>query len=155
VPTSIFEELLGGSLKTGGVRAITDIEMMTCASCSVIFGVPSDMIARRRKDGKSFYCPSGHANVFTVGETEEDRLRKKLAAEESRRAQYEAAAREARWQRDHAEKSAAAYKGQVTKIKKRVGNGVCPCCNRQFQNVERHMKTQHPDWSHETHEEEK
>ncbi|MBV6448554.1 hypothetical protein [Nitrosomonas sp.] len=42
-------------------------------------------------------------------------------------------------QRDAAERSARAYKGQATKIKRRVGRGVCPCCNRHFENLERHM----------------
>lgn len=27
---------------------------------------------------------------------------------------------------------------------KRVQNGVCPCCNRSFWNLERHMKSKHP-----------
>ena len=28
---------------------------------------------------------------------------------------------------------------------KRVHNGVCPCCNRSFQNLQKHMKTKHPE----------
>lgn len=42
---------------------------------------------------------------------------------------------------------AAAFKGQVTKIKNRVGNGVCPCCTRHFDNLHQHMQDQHPDWA--------
>ena len=37
-------------------------------------------------------------------------------------------------------------KGQVTRIKKRVANGVCPCCNRTFKDLAAHMSTQHPDY---------
>lgn len=40
----------------------------------------------------------------------------------------------------------AATKGQLTKTKKRIANGVCPCCNRSFANLERHMAGQHPDY---------
>lgn len=28
---------------------------------------------------------------------------------------------------------------------KRIHNGVCPCCNRSFVNLQRHMKTKHPE----------
>lgn len=34
-------------------------------------------------------------------------------------------------------------KAQTTRVK----NGVCPCCNRSFQNLKRHMNTKHPNWS--------
>jgi hypothetical protein len=27
-----------------------------------------------------------------------------------------------------------------------VANGVCPCCNRTFQNLARHMAGKHPDY---------
>lgn len=40
----------------------------------------------------------------------------------------------------------SAARGQVTRIKNRVGNGVCPCCNRSFGNLHRHMQTKHPGW---------
>jgi len=32
---------------------------------------------------------------------------------------------------------------ELKTIKKRIHAGVCPHCNRHFQNVERHMKTKH------------
>ncbi len=31
------------------------------------------------------------------------------------------------------------------KMRTRVMNGVCPCCNRTFQNLMAHMKTEHPE----------
>lgn len=41
----------------------------------------------------------------------------------------------------------AATKGQLTKTRKRVAGGVCPCCNRSFVNLGRHMAGQHPDYA--------
>ena len=49
----------------------------------------------------------------------------------------------------HANRSRAALKGQVTKIKRRVGKGICPCCRRNFANLRDHMEDEHPDWSEE------
>jgi hypothetical protein len=37
--------------------------------------------------------------------------------------------------------------GQVTRIKNRVKNGVCICCNRSFSDLHQHMLTKHPDFS--------
>lgn len=33
-----------------------------------------------------------------------------------------------------------------TRIKNRVKNGVCPCCNRTFENLARHMQAKHSDF---------
>jgi hypothetical protein len=38
-----------------------------------------------------------------------------------------------------------AARGQLTKFKKRVGRGVCPCCNRHFKDLARHMESKHPE----------
>lgn len=54
---------------------------------------------------------------------------------------------EARRERRDMERSRNAYKGQVTKVKNRVSKGVCPCCNRYFKNLHRHMENKHPDYA--------
>lgn len=48
------------------------------------------------------------------------------------------------------ERRLAATKGVVTRIKNRVGKGVCPCCKRTFPNLGAHMSEKHPDWAPET-----
>lgn len=35
---------------------------------------------------------------------------------------------------------------ELKKIQTRVKGGVCPCCNRSFVQLTRHMKTKHPDY---------
>jgi hypothetical protein len=34
---------------------------------------------------------------------------------------------------------------KVERKLKRVHRGVCPCCKRTFQNIQRHMETKHPE----------
>lgn len=41
----------------------------------------------------------------------------------------------------------AAARGQVTRLKRRAANGVCPCCTRTFADLKRHMANQHPDFT--------
>lgn len=53
--------------------------------------------------------------------------------------------RQRNW-REGAERSASAYKGQATRLRNRIKAGVCPRCNRTFQNLQRHMAGQHPEF---------
>ena len=48
--------------------------------------------------------------------------------------------------REEAEASLQATKGVVTRLKKRAIAGVCPCCNRTFQQLAAHMAHKHPDY---------
>lgn len=120
-------------------------EDQDCPACGVRFGVPTGYTANRRKDKRSFWCPNGHSMSYTESEAdrlrrERDRLQQQLALKDD----------EIRWQREireAAERSASARKGQITKLKKRAAAGVCPCCNRSFENLRRHMDSQHPGFA--------
>jgi hypothetical protein len=50
------------------------------------------------------------------------------------------------------ERSHVSTKGQLTKARNRAKAGLCPCCNRHFTNVERHVKSKHPDFLGAAHE---
>lgn len=108
-----------------------------CGVCGIDFAMPDWLYKARRDDGQAFWCPRGCRIGYT--ESEADRLRRQVKRLESRTVHLED-------QRRAAEKSAAAYKGQVTKLRTRVANGVCPCCQRTFVQLQRHMRTKHPDY---------
>ncbi len=114
--------------------------VIDCPNCGILFAVTEELEERRRKDGKDFYCPNGHSMAYGNSDTE------KLKKERDRSANLVARLDQERARRDHAERSRSAMKGQLTKVKKRVANGVCPCCNRSFEDLARHMSTQHPDY---------
>lgn len=116
-----------------------------CVNCDIGFAVPERWLANRRKTGETMWCPNGHQ--LSYAETEEDRLRKHLEAEQRRVIQANAARAAAERERQAAERSASAFKGQATRLRKRIGNGVCPCCNRHFSNVERHISNKHPEFA--------
>lgn len=114
-----------------------------CCNCHIAFAMPAEFMQQARGAGPkvTFYCPRGHAQHYTVSEVQ--RLKDRLERAEAR-------ASAARDQADAAERSRRAYKGELTKVRKRIGNGVCPCCNRHFANVERHMAGQHPGYADST-----
>jgi len=111
--------------------------VMECGECGVHFCVTGPFHRERRERKLAWHCPNGHQRVY--GETDAERLKRELAAKEQELARE----REQVARRDRA---LAASRGQLTKIKNRIQNGVCPCCRRSFQNLMRHMSTQHPDW---------
>ena len=121
-----------------GTYQPTHLGTLRCCSCDILFAMPQRMVEARQRDGALFYCPCGHPQSWR--DTEADGLRKRLASAEAR-------ALHEQDQRRAAERSNAALRGVVTRTKRRIGNGVCPCCNRHFANVERHMSAKHPDYA--------
>jgi hypothetical protein len=123
----------------------------TCPRCKVLHAYPQYIYdaAQARKGSKKVtgylvFCPNGHEWHFTEGESVEDELRRERDLLKQRLAQKDDQIANERDRRQYAERSASARKGQVTRLKNRVAAGVCPCCNRSFENLRRHMSSQHP-----------
>jgi hypothetical protein len=118
---------------------------LQCANCSMPFGISQHFMKERRDDHKSFSCPNGHSNFYPgksdleVVQAERDAARE-LAQRERRR--RELATQEA----EHQKRRVAAAKGRITRMKNRIANGVCPCCNRSFSALREHMRNEHPDF---------
>lgn len=139
-----------GTTFANDVISTTTIRSIDCSECGLTFGISTTFEQRRRTDKRSFYCPNGHGQYFpgpSKVEQERDAARALAERESNRRKYAERNARAAENEAEHARRSAAAYKGWATRVRKRIANGVCPCCNRSFTNVRRHMTTQHPDYT--------
>lgn len=121
------------------------LTVVHCCDCGMAFAMPADYDRRRRNDHKWFWCPAGHEQHF-IGETEAEILRRQLEQANRRAMRLSATADQAAARADHEAARARGYKGQLTKTKKRVGNGVCPCCNRSFGDLAKHMASKHPDF---------
>jgi hypothetical protein len=113
-----------------------------CPVCGVRHAIPEGLRqhARERGDPEGrVFCPLGHTWVYT--KTLEQQL-----AEARNDAQYFKQARDAaRLQRDQMERSRAAYKGELTKVRRTIHAGKCPWCRRSFKRLEAHMAAKHPD----------
>ena len=121
-------------------------EDQDCITCFMQFRVPQGFTAARRRDGRSFYCPNGHSMSYPLGESEADKLRRERDRLVQRMAEKDDTIHALEASRARAERKASAARGHVTKIKKRAANGVCPCCNRTFADLARHMGTKHPGY---------
>ena len=120
-----------------------------CVTCKCDVWI-TDALYESAKAGASvitFYCGYGHPQVFAKGETDLDKMRRERDRAFQRLAEKDDEIRRQRDMREQTERRLSASKGQVTKIKNRVGHGVCPCCNRTFGDLARHMNTKHPTFT--------
>jgi hypothetical protein len=113
-----------------------EMEHQQCIVCGVHWLMPQYILRKRRQDKTNFYCPNGHPQCFR--ESDADRLRRERDILQQQIARVEDEKREQIERALRAEKETA-------RLKKRASAGVCPCCNRTFLNMQRHMKAKHPN----------
>lgn len=99
-----------------------------CPVCHLIYAAPKSFWQHKaalhaaKAENQGWWCPNGHYLVFSA-ESELDAVRR---------------------ERDRAKLDLARAWAKADEVLKRVHKGICPCCNRSFQNLARHMKTKHP-----------
>jgi hypothetical protein len=106
--------------------------------CGIRHAIPVELDRQARDNGKTVYCPLGHSWVYK--ETRADELERELRQAQQRQ-------RATRDLLDAEQRSHSATRGHLTRTRKRAAAGVCPCCQRTFQNVARHVATKHPDFT--------
>lgn len=132
-------------IKTFTVEAAQlELFISDCAACGVIFGIPAEMEERRRHDHRNFYCPNGHPLNFS-GPTRAEK-EAKAAKERADRLFTQLSAQ--RDQTEAAQREAAEAKASEIRLRWRVGNGVCPCCQRTFHGLAAHVADKHPEFVH-------
>lgn len=119
---------------------MTQLYRMQCGSCGIEYAIPEKMAEHAKANGGYHHCPNGHSWGWSKEGSEVTRLRR----ERDRLKQAEARLQD---EIEDERRRTAAAKGQVTKLKNRAVAGVCPCCNRSFANLRRHMKAKHPDFT--------
>jgi DNA-binding XRE family transcriptional regulator len=121
-------------MTTHFVEGVT-LKTIHCCNCAMVFAMDGDFYDRRLKDRGTWYCPAGHPQHFT-GETEAQRLQRELEHKQRQLEMEEAHSARLKTERDQVARA-------HHRMRQRVFNGVCPCCNRTFQNLMAHMKTEH------------
>lgn len=113
-----------------------------CISCGVAFGVPENWLNHRKKTHETFYCPNGHGQLYgglTAEQREIQALKSRVQMAESNGSYWHQ-------QAEMKTRSLRATRGVLTKTRKRIAAGVCPCCHRTFQQLAQHMANQHPEY---------
>lgn len=120
-------------------EVIVKLRSLTCGGCGVVFGIVQSYYNKLAERNGSFYCPNGCSRMF-CSETDAQKLEKELIRERKDKEMYIRRA-------ERLDRARASMKGVVTRIRNRIANGVCPCCNRHFKDLHRHMTSKHPDYS--------
>ncbi len=94
-----------------------EMTLVTCASCGIAFGMPSDLNRRRREDGKDFHCPNGHVNVY---KSDLESLRKQLADAKAAQATAESARVRAEKLKEDTEKALQREQAAHAETKKKL-----------------------------------
>jgi hypothetical protein len=109
-----------------------------CGTCGVWFTVPEIVYECHRREGGYHTCPNGHSRGWRTGEEEKARdairLERDRLKQDAARLEDELVAERRR---------AEAAEKKILQVRRRAAAGVCPCCNRTFANVQRHMLTKH------------
>ena len=113
-----------------------NLVVVTCRheGCGVVFGMEEGYRDGKIRDRGTFYCPNGHSRWYP-GKTAEQLAREATDALARERAAHD--------QTRAARASAEARELRAKRKLKRVHKGVCPDCNRTFQNLARHMACKH------------
>lgn len=111
--------------------------MEMCVNCGMPFLMLDTFRKERMEDHQSFYCPAGHSQFYS-GKTEAQKLREQLEQEQKSHAKELDSVQNMLLDEINTRKKAE-------KQLKRLHRGVCPCCNRSFENLQRHMKHKHPE----------
>ncbi len=121
-------------------RFVDGIKFITtyCCNCGMPFAITEDFYTRKKQDNQNFFCPNGHKLHYT-SKSEAQNLKEQLV-----RSQEKLEAQAARARKAEAEKNQ--FKRNYKRMRERINNGVCPCCNRIFQNLLDHMRNEHPNF---------
>ncbi len=101
--------------------------------------MPTAMYRRLSRSHNNFYCTvCGKGNSWAQ-KSDLEVLRGRLASTQDM-------LDTARQERDRNERRRRSEKAAKTRIKNRIANGVCPCCQRSFKDLHRHMQNKHPNF---------
>jgi hypothetical protein len=110
-----------------------------------------DEAAQAAKEVINFYCAYGHGQHYTKGESQETILRRERDRLKQREAQLMDAVNDEKRRREFAESSFLKVEierknaqKRLVKLKARAATGTCPCCNRNFSELQKHIATKHP-----------
>jgi len=127
------------------VEVSTTLHTVSC-SCGGVYAITEAHRAQAEREGTCWTCPYCRTSWGFSGRGTNATLKRELESQKRATASAQGRANRFAAAAEHQTRRASTYKGHLTRTKKRVAEGVCPCCTRTFKNLKRHMDGQHPDY---------
>ena len=132
------------------ITVATHLQVVHCGGCAGTYGIDARYYQERREKGGFWNCPYCPCSCgFPAEGSEVARLKRKLEYQEAETERERRRRANEQERHERTRRRLSATQGVVTRTKNRVARGVCPCCDRHFTNLQRHMQTKHPDYENE------
>lgn len=120
------------------VQVTVTLTEINCGCCGGTYAINERYRQQKYEKGETWTCPYCNASWGYSGRGENERLKRELEGERTRKL--------AALDRANAAE-AAALKAEKSKarLEKRIRAGTCPCCHRTFKQLTAHMKAKHPE----------
>ena len=124
-----------------------ELTEINCGCCGGTYAINERYHEKQEQVGGSWNCPYCKVSWGFANNNENARLRKQLKQAQKSKEWAQQDARHEREQKEEWKRKEQGQRSAKTRIKNRVAKGVCPCCNRTFMNLQKHMAGQHPDYA--------
>lgn len=121
-------------------------DRLQCCGCYRRFEVESDWNRSRENYRDSVTCPYCTTKLIPT-EWEVDRLKRVCDSLESENARLRQENEQADRRAVESLRRLSAIRGVNTRLRRRIANGGCPCCQRTFGDLAAHMATKHEGYS--------
>lgn len=134
-------------------HASTELSQLICPHCAGAYAISKAYLDNARQVGgfkhcwTCPYCKTERGYGASDLKLEIDRLKTSVASLEGANTWLREQRNNAQKEAQHFRKSRDGMKGVLAKTKKRISAGTCPCCQRTFQSLSRHMAHMHPDYT--------
>lgn len=128
--------ILVNNVRGNQVTETFNFVLEECCNCGIPFFLTASFYKEcQNNPDRWFFCPNGHTQHYTKSKSQIkiDELEKSLEFAKKDRQDVENALMET-----------ISEKNKLSRQLKRVHRGVCPCCNRTFENLQKHMASKHP-----------
>ena len=130
------------------ISVTTELKAVHCGECGGTYAIDANFHRIKKEKGGFWNCPYCQCSWgYPADSSELARLKRKLEYTEADRDRQHRRHQEEKDRHERTQRRLSATQGVVTRTKNRVAKGVCPCCNRTFQDLQRHMASKHPDYS--------
>lgn len=116
-----------------------------CGQCGVIYVVPLVVHQNHFESGGFAHCSNGHGWGWKEGNADRDAVRRERDRLKQENARLTGKARTAFATAEDQRRQRVEVERKLKAQSARIGAGVCPCCNRTFSQLSRHMQSKHPD----------